>query len=156
MIRLEPSSLMVNYSRIKNVAPSRRCRIVEVEERTGKLRREVARRLDEENVRENKTPQDRRLSTVRRDTQAPTIVRGGLAGVGSGCLGAVSRCLGGAPYHHYGLARIGNSEVFFVSLSLLFLCFVIIIKYSRAQKGTKASYPPSSSLSVALELNGYC
>ena len=26
----------------------------------------------------------------------------------------VSRCLGGAPYHHYGLARIGNSEVFFV------------------------------------------
>ena len=47
----------------------------------------------------------------------------------------VSRCPGGAPYHHYGLARIGNSEVFFVSLSLLSLCFVIIIKYSRAQEG---------------------
>jgi len=88
------------------------------------------------------------LSIVRRDAQAPTIVRGGLAGVGSGCLGA--------PYHYYGLARIGNLEVFFVSLSLLFLGFVIIIKYSRAQKGTQASYSPSSSLSVALELNGYC
>jgi len=69
---------------------------------------------------------------------------------------AVSRYSGGAPCHHYGLARIGNLEVFFVSLSLLFLFFVIIIKYSRAQRGTQASYPPSSSLSVALELNGYC
>ena len=67
----------------------------------------------------------------------------------------VSQCLEGVPYHHYGLARIRNSEVFFVSFSLLFLCFVIIIKHSRAQKGTQASYPPSS-LSVALELNGYC
>jgi len=53
----------------------------------------------------------------------------------------VSRCLGGAPYHHYGLARIGNSEVFFVLLSLLSLCFVIIIKYSRAQEGNQVSYP---------------
>jgi len=50
----------------------------------------------------------------------------------------VSRCLGGAPYHHY---SFGNSEVFFVSLSLLSFCFVIIIKYSRAQRGTQASYP---------------
>ena len=61
----------------------------------------------------------------------------------------VSRCPGRVPYHHYGLARIGNSEVFFVLLSLLSLCFVIIIKYSRAQKGTQASYPyhhPSLSL----------
>jgi len=61
----------------------------------------------------------------------------------------VSQCPGGAPYHHYGLARIGNSEVFFVSLSLLSLCFVIIIKYSRAQEGNQASYPhhhPSLSL----------
>jgi len=47
-------------------------------------------------------------------------VRGRIAGVGLGCLGVVSRCPGGALYHHYGLARIGNSEVFFVSLSLLF------------------------------------
>jgi len=47
-------------------------------------------------------------------------VRGRIAGVGLGCLGVVSQCPGGALYHHYGLARIGNSEVFFVSLSLLF------------------------------------
>ena len=52
----------------------------------------------------------------------------------------VSWCPGGAPYHHYGLARIGNSEVFFVLLSLLSFCFVIIIKYSRAQEGNQASY----------------
>ena len=44
------------------------------------------------------------------------------------------------PYH-IGLATFGNLEVFFVLLSLLSLCFVIIIKYSRAQRGTQASYP---------------
>ena len=81
------------------------------------------------------------LSTVRRDTQGPTIVRGRVTGVGLECLGVVSRCLEGAPYHHYGLARIGNSEVFFVSLSLLSFCFVIIIKYSRAQEGNKHHTP---------------
>jgi len=53
----------------------------------------------------------------------------------------VSQCPGGAPYHYYGLARIGNSEVFFVLLSLLSFCFVIIIKYSRAQEGNQALYP---------------
>jgi len=53
----------------------------------------------------------------------------------------VSQCPGGVPYHYYGLARIGNSEVFFVSLSLLSLCFVIIIKYSRTQEGNQVSYP---------------
>ena len=62
-------------------------------------------------------------------------MRGRVAGVGLECLGVVSRCPGGALYHHYGLAGIGNSEVFFVSLSLLSFCFVIIIKYSRAQEG---------------------
>jgi len=46
--------------------------------------------------------------------------------------GVVSQCSGGALSHHCGLAMFGNSEVFFVSLSLLSLCFVIIIKYSRA------------------------
>jgi len=81
------------------------------------------------------------LSMVCRDAQSPTIVRGGVAGEGLGCLGAVSWCLGGVPYHHYGLARIGNLEVFFVSLSLLSFCFVIIIKYSREQEGNQASYP---------------
>ena len=58
------------------------------------------------------------------------------------------------PYHYYSLAMFGNSEVFFVSLSLLSLCFVIIIKYSRAE-GNSSIIPPLSSLSVALELNGY-
>jgi len=57
--------------------------------------------------------------------------------------------------HHCGLTRFGNLEVSFVLLSLLSLCFVIIIKYSRAQGGTQAIIPPSLSLSVALELNGY-
>jgi len=59
-------------------------------------------------------------------------VFGRVPGVGLGGQGAVSQCSGGAPYHHCGLARFGNLEVFFVSLSLLSLCFVIIIKYSRA------------------------
>ena len=81
-------------------------------------------------------------------------MRGRVPRVGLGCQRAVSRCPGGAPYHHYGLARIGNSEVFFVSLSLLSFCFVIIIKYSRAQEEKSSIIPPSSSLSVALELNG--
>jgi len=67
----------------------------------------------------------------------------------------VSQCPGGALYHYYSLARIGNSEVFFISLSLLSFCFIIIIKYSRAQEEKESNTPPSSSLSVALELNGY-
>ena len=92
-------------------------------------------------VREQDGSRPPSLSTVRRNAQGPTKVRGRIARVGLGCLRVVSRCLGGAPYHHYGLARIGNSEVFFVSLSLLFFCFVILIKYSRAQEGNQASYP---------------
>ena len=53
----------------------------------------------------------------------------------------VIQCLGEVPSHHCSLAMFGNLEVFFVSLSLLSLCFVIIIKYSRAQRGTQASHP---------------
>jgi len=53
----------------------------------------------------------------------------------------VSQCSGGAPSHYCSLVMFENSEVFFVSLSLLSLCFVMIIKYSRAQKRTQASYP---------------
>jgi len=70
--------------------------------------------------------------------------------VGSGYL--VS---GRAPSYHFGLAIFGNLEVFFVSLSLLSLCFVILTKYSRAQKGAQASYSYHHSFSVALELNSY-
>jgi len=62
---------------------------------------------------------------------------------------------GKVPSHHCGLTRFGNSEVSFVLLSLLSLCFVIIIKYFRAQGGTQAIISPLSFLSVALELNGY-
>jgi len=67
---------MANYSEIKRVVPSR-SRLVttvrgnqkveewkcmgEVRERTGKLRREVAGRLDEGNAHENKTAQDHHL-----------------------------------------------------------------------------------------------
>ena len=61
----------------------------------------------------------------------------------------------GALSYHCGLTMFGNSEVFFDSLFLLSLCFVIIIKYSRAQKKQKGITSPSSSLSVALRLNGY-
>ena len=68
-------------------------------------------------------------------------MRGRVPGVELGWQGAVSQCSGEALYHPCGPARFGNSEVFFVSLSLLSLCFVIIIKYSREQRGTQASYP---------------
>ena len=118
----------------------------EAEERSS---REIRRR---ERVREQDGSRPLSLSMVRQDAQGLTIVRGRVPRVGLECQGAVSWCPGGALYHHYGLARIGN--VFFVSLSLLSFCFVIIIKYSRAQEG-KSIIPPSSSLSIALELNSY-
>ena len=41
---------MANYNEIKTVVPSRSCLVVAVGERTGKLRREVVRRLDKENA----------------------------------------------------------------------------------------------------------
>ena len=53
----------------------------------------------------------------------------------------VARCSGEVPSHHSNLTSFGNLEVFFVLLSLLSHCFVILIKYSRAQKGNQASYP---------------
>jgi len=52
---------MANYNEIKRVIPSRSRLVVAVGGRTGKLRREVVRRLDEENACENKMAQDRRL-----------------------------------------------------------------------------------------------
>jgi len=48
----------------------------------------------------------------------------------------VTKCLEEVPPHHIGLTMFGNLEVFFISLSLLSHCFVILIKYSGAQKGT--------------------
>ena len=52
----------------------------------------------------------------------------------------VTQCLEEVLFHHCGLAMFGNLEVFFVLLSLLSLCFIIIIKYSRAQRRTQALY----------------
>ena len=70
-----------------------------------------------------------------------------IRGVGSGNQvigrGAVSS------FHSYYLW-----EVFFVSFLLLYYCFVILIKYSRAQR-RKRTFPPIISPSVALELKGY-
>jgi len=52
----------------------------------------------------------------------------------------VAKCLGEVLLYHFGLTVFGNLEVFFVSLSLLSHCFVILIKYSRAQKKNQALY----------------
>jgi len=148
---------MANYSEIKRVVPSQRHPVMVVggnwklEEwecitRGRRKDWEVEKRSSNEirwreRTREQDGSRPPSLSTVRRDAQGPTIVWGRVARVGLGCLGAVSQCPGGAPYHYYGLARIENSEVFFVLLSLLSFCFVIIIKYSRAQEGNQALYP---------------
>jgi len=75
---------------------------------------------------------------VQQEARNPTIMQGRVPRVGLEEWGVVSQCSGAVPFHHYDLAMFGNSEVFFVSLSLLSLCFVIIIKYSRAQKRTEA------------------
>jgi len=148
---------MANYNEIKRVVPSWSHLVVavggnqkveewEVHHRGRRKDWEAKKRSSKEirwreRTREQDSSRPPSLSTVCRDAQGPTIVRERVAGVGLGCSGVVSRCLGGAPYYHYGLARIGNSEVFFVSLSLLSFCCVIIIKYSRAQEGNQASYP---------------
>jgi len=155
---------MANYNEIKRVVPLWSCLVVtvggnqkveewEVHHRGRRKDWEAEKRSSKEiRWRECMWEQDGSrlpsLSTVHWDAQGPTIARGRVTGVGLGCLGVVSQCLGavsqcpgGAPYHHYGLARIENSEVFFISLSLLSFCFVIIIKYSRAQEENQASYP---------------
>ena len=66
----------------------------------------------------------------------------------------VAERLGEMPSHHFTLTIFGNLEVFFVSFLLLYHCFVILIKYSRAQRGKRLP-PPIISPSVALELKGY-
>jgi len=53
----------------------------------------------------------------------------------------VARCLGKVLFYYSGLTIFGNLEVFFVLFSLLYCCFVILIKYSRAQKRNQESYP---------------
>jgi len=65
-------------------------------------------------------------------------VQGRTPGVRLEGWGVVTECLGEVLPYHISLTMFGNLEVFFVSLSLLSHCFVILIKYSRAQKGTQA------------------
>jgi len=57
--------------------------------------------------------------------------------------------------HHFSLTIFGNLEVFFVSFLLLYHYFVILIKYSRAQKGQEKTLSPIVSPSIALELKDY-
>jgi len=57
------------------------------------------------------------------------------------------------PSHYFTLTIFGNLGVFFVSFLLLYHCFVILIKYSRAQKG-RILFPFIIFFSVALELKG--
>jgi len=150
-IRCGPLPLMANYNEIKRAILSRRHLVVtvgrsqqveewEVHHRGKRKDREAEKRSSKEvrwreRVQEQDGLRPPSLSTIRWNVQGPIIVRGRVVGVG------LVGVWGGAPYHHYGLARIGNSEVFFVLLSLLSFCFVIIIKYSRAQEGNQASYP---------------
>jgi len=56
--------------------------------------------------------------------------------------------------YYFTLTIFGNLEVFFVFFLLLYYCFIILIKYSRAQKGQEYFFP-IISLSVALELKDY-
>jgi len=66
----------------------------------------------------------------------------------------VAKWSGEVPSHYFPLTIFGNLVVFFVSFLLLYHCFVILIKYSRAQR-EKRLLPPIISPSVALELKGY-
>ena len=83
-------------------------------------------------MREQDSSRPPSLPTVCQEARDLTIMRGRVPRVGLREWGAVSQCSGRVPSHHCGLAMFGNLEVFFVSLSLLSVCFVIIIKYSRA------------------------
>ena len=162
---------MANYSKIKSIKlPQSHIRIAvegiqnleeqkDIEElgrRTEKLRREAAERLDKDNALESKTAQDHHLCLQpgKRLETWPSC-EGGFPEQDQKSrersLSAREECY----LIITALLCLGNSEVFFISLSLLSLCFVIIIKYSRAQRETQAIIPPSSSLSVALKLNSY-
>ena len=51
----------------------------------------------------------------------------------------VAKWLGEVSFYHFTLTIFGKLEVFFVSFLLLYHCFVILIKYSRTQKGKRYS-----------------
>jgi len=91
---------------------------------------------------------------AHQEARGPTIVQERVSGVGLEEWGVVSQCSGKGAILSLWPCYVWEFRGFFVSLSLLSLCFVIIIKYSRAQR-EKIIIPLSSSLSVALGLNGY-
>jgi len=78
----------------------------------------------------------RELSIVKRRT----------LGVGLEEWEAVAKWSGEVLSYHFTLTIFGNLEVFFVSFLLLYHCFVILIKYSRAQRGKE--YSSSHCLSL--------
>ena len=61
-------------------------------------------------------------------------------GVGLEEWGVVAKWSGEVPSHHFTLTIFGKLRFFFVSFLLLCHCFVILIKYSRTQKGQKYSF----------------
>ena len=106
--------------------------------------REIEEELfDEDNTLENKMTRDHHLSLHHQKAQEPSIIQRRSLGVGLEEWGVVVT-----------LTIFGNLGVFFVSFLLLYHCFVILIKYSRAQRGKRLS-PPIISPFVALELKGY-
>ena len=78
---------------------------------------------------------------VHQKAQESSIVQRKTPGVGLEEWRAVAKCSGEVPPHHFSLTIFGNLEDFFVSLFLLSCCFVILIKYSRAQRGDQALHP---------------
>ena len=94
------------------------------------------------------------FSMAHQKAQEPSIVQRRSLGVGLEEWGVVAKWSGEVLSHHFTLTIFGNLGVFFVSFLLLYHCFVILIKYSRAQRGKRLS-PPIISPSVTLELKGY-
>ena len=83
---------------------------------------------------------------AHQKAQEPSIVERRTLGVGLEEWGAVGKWSGEVLSHHFTLTIFGNLEVFFVSFLLLYHCFVILIKYSRAQRENNT--PPPNCLSL--------
>ena len=97
--------------------------------------------FDKDNVLESKTTWDCHLSLwpIKR-LESHILFRGEPLGVGLEEWGVIAKWLEEVPSHYFPLTIFGNLGVFFVSFLLLYHCFVILIKYSRAQRG-KDSFP---------------
>jgi len=81
------------------------------------------------------------LSTAYKKTWGPLIIQRKTPGVRLEEWGIVAKWLKEVPSYYFTLTIFGDLEVFFVSFLLLYYCFVILIKYSRAQKGQKNTFP---------------